>query len=239
MPAWLDRWLSRPPAAPAAPTLADRLRSYPPYIAPHPGWGLELTQAQARENLAHFLASREQRLALVGDLLRADAGLDVGAALAAPVAQAPNFTAALHAWALERWPPLRDPRLVRHAAWLASTRQGDEIVFSMLLDVATVLGEMVVRNAPDWRWDVNLDSTDLNDGMASARRVVLLADPVGSAPAPFTLDIEGTVVNNFQSGSPWIAQRLNEWGRCVTETVAGAYQAVYRAEVARRTAGPP
>jgi hypothetical protein len=187
-------------AEPEPGALALRLRRYPPFDRPHPGYGQGLSEAQALANLAHVHAVCAQRLALVGPLLQEEAGVDLPTALAAPAAQAATVATALQRWAGAAWPALQPPhapaRPLQH--WLHSTGRGDDIVYSLLADIALALGELIRRGNPTWRWGVDLDPRNLADDMPSARRVVLLADAAPALPHPVVLDVEDVVVARFQ-----------------------------------------
>lgn len=222
MPDWLPAWFSR--RRPASP-LARRLSTYAPYDAPFAGHGRQLSEAQARANLAYFQQALPHRLHGVALLLREQAGIEVDAALAAPTAQGPALADALHHWAAEHWPGLRGADALQAAGWRLPRRgsegESEGIVFSMLLDVAILLGELVRRGNPDWRWALDLDPDNLADGMASARRVVLLAEPVGPQPCPAVLDVEDIVVHRFRNvgrpGHGWV----NPFRRLVDEGLRG------------------
>jgi hypothetical protein len=225
MPDWLNAWFGkRRPAS----ELARRLDGYPPYAAPHTGHGRRLGEAQARANLAYFEQVLPHRLHTLAGLLREQAGIEVDAALAAPGSLAPALTDALHRWAREHWPALlagRPPALDR---WLLSPRSGDDIVFSMLMDVAILLGELVRRGNPDWHWGLDLDPANLADDMASARRVVQLADPVGEMPRPFVLDVEDAVVHRFLHPDDPGQRLLNPFRRLVEEGLRGDAMAFWK-----------
>lgn len=219
MPDWLNRWIGKPRAE---SPLAMHLRGYPAYDAPFVGYGRQLTEVQAQANLAYFERVLPQRLEGLAELLRELAGLDVAAALAAPQEQAAALTEALHLWAAAQWPPLHAEHPERGLrSWLASRRSGDDIVFSMLLDVAILLGELVRRANPEWRWGLDLDAANLRDDMVSARRVVLLAGPVGALKAPLLIDVEDVVVHRFLHPSDPAQQLLNPWRRLVDEGIRG------------------
>lgn len=230
MPDWLNRWIGKPPAA---SPLAQRLRSYPPYDAPFVGYGTQLTVVQAEANLAYFERALPQRLQCIDALLQDEAGADVAAALAAPGEQAGALTETLHAWAAAQWPALRaaNPALTLRS-WLGSSRRGDDIVFSMLLDVAILLGELVHRANPDWQWGLDLDAGNLRDDMVSARRVVLQAAPIGEMKSPFVIDVEDVVVHRFLNPSDPAQQRLNPWRRLVDEGIRGDAFAHWRTTAA-------
>lgn len=185
-------------------TLAARLRQYPPFVLPHPGSGDELSDDQARGNLANWLQQREQRLATITRLLHDDAGLDTAPALAAPRQHAAALCRALQQWATQAWPALPPHPRPAYSHWLHSRRDGDGLVYSMLADLALLLGELVCRGNPVWRWGVDLDPQNVADGLLTARRIVLLADVGGHR---FVLDVEAVVVARYlDAEAP--AQRL-------------------------------
>ena len=231
MPDWLNRWIGK---RPTESPLALRLRDYSPYDAPFVGYGAQITIEQAQANLAHFERVLPQRLECVAGLLRELAGIDTAPALAAPREQGAPLTEALHRWAIEQWPALRAaPPAAGLQAWLTSPRRGDDIVYSLLLDIAMLLGELIHRGNPDWRWALDLDPTNLRDDMVSARRVVLLADPVGEMRVPFLIDVEDVVVHGFLHASDPAQQWLNPWRRLVDEGIRGDAMAYWR------TTAPP
>jgi hypothetical protein len=231
MPDWLHAWFSK--RRPASP-LARRLATYASYDAPHVGQGRQLSEAQARANLAYFEQALPHRLHGVALLLREQAGIEVDAALAAPAAQGPALADALHHWAAEHWPALHGSSTFSAPAWRHSRREGEGIVFAMLLDVAILLGELVRRGNPQWRWALDLDPDNLADGMPSARRVVLLAEPLGRMPCPFVLDVEDIVVQRFlhvgKPGHGWI----NPFRRLVEEGLRGDAMAFWKQQASAR-----
>lgn len=235
MPDWLKRWTGRQ-ASPSA--LALRLRDYPPYEAPFVGYGARLSVEQAQANLAHFERVLPQRLDLLAGLLRDQASLDIGPALATPREQALPLTDALHRWSAAQWPALHGERAQDGLqVWLNSTRRDGDIVFSLLMDVAMLLGELVRRANGDWHWDLDLDADNLRDDMVSARRVVLLADPVGEMRSPFLIDVEDAVVHRFLHAGEPAQERLNPWRRLVDEGMRGDAMAYWRT-TAPPSAGP-
>lgn len=214
---------------PPASGLAQRLGAYPPFGAPHAGFGAALGLKEARENLAHFQAVLPQRLEALGALLTAE-GIVLGPALAAPREHGPALADALGAWAARTWPALHQPRLAAQQAWLQSTRAGEDIVLSLVLDVAIALGEVIRRGNPDWRWDLDLSRRNLTDEMPSARRVVLLADPVGAMKEPFVNDVEDVVVGRYQhpEDTSYRLPGINPWRRLVEEGIAGSAMAYWK-----------
>lgn len=233
-------WFKRKPAAlattpPAPPEVASAstlLAGYPVYDAPHVGYGKHLTEAQARANLDYFLRVKPERLASFCAWLLEHGGPDATPALNAPrealLPKALTLTDELQVWAKRVWPGLLDQRLAPRQVWERSHRRDGEIVFSLVFDVAILLGELICRGNPDWRWDVDLDEENLNDDMTSARRVVLLADPVGEMPYPFVIDIEEIVVGIYQHPNDTEWKLLNPWRRVVDEGIRGADMAFWR-----------
>jgi len=215
------------PRQPSA--LAAALKHYPPYRAPHAGYGAALSESAAAENFAFFEAVREERVRLVADLLREVAGIDARTALDSPRDAGPPLTVALHAWAKTAWPPLLDDRPKTMERWLHSGRVGDDIAFSMVLDLAILLGEIIRQANPDWRWSLDQSAGSLDDGMASARRIVLLADPVGDHVEPFILDLEAIVMDRFLHGDHATQTLLNPLESVVQEAVRGDDIAFWRA----------
>lgn len=221
---WLKRRREPRPGA----TLAARLRDYTPYEAPHAGPGTALSPNQAAENLACFEQVLPQRLQQVSALLHEVAGIDTRAALAEPSAHAAALADELQRWALAQWPALRLAGPGGLTRWLDSRRSGGEIVFSMLLDLAMLLGELIARGNPDWHWGLDQDAQNLADGMLSARRIVLLADPVGTHTTPFVLDVEAVVVHRFLHADDPAQRLLNPLRRLVEEGLRGDAMACWR-----------
>lgn len=225
MPDWLNTWLGRKPPA---SSLADRLSGYPAFVAPHPGPGRALSDAQAQANLAHFQAALPQRLQGIQALLQTEAQIDTTPALDDPTRHATALTDALQRWATARWPALPPHPRPPESHWLHSRRDGDDIVFSLLLDLAILLGEVIRRGNPAWHWGLDLDPQNIADDMASARRVVLLADPVSTLTQPFVLDVEHVLVHRFLHADDAGQRLLNPLRRLVEDGLRGEAMAHWR-----------
>lgn len=219
MPSWLARLTGR---GAAEDGLSVRLRSYPPYRCPHRGPPSAWTLEQARENFDHLLAHRADRLEILATFLRRE-GIDIAGALSGgdyvPVLNA------LHAWVNDRWPALHDPANATPAAWLASSRDGTNIVYSLVLDVAILLGELVVRRNPAYAWTLNLDEVDGRDDMPSYRRAVVSTPASGDMPAPIVHDFEELVASRYWSPNSAAERLLNVWARAVGRAIGGAREA--------------
>ena len=55
------------------------------------------------------------------------------------------------------------------------------------------------RAKPDWRCALNLSASNLKDKMLSARRIVVLAYPVGEMLCPFVEDVEDEVASRYRT----------------------------------------
>jgi hypothetical protein len=210
-------------------TNLERLLSvYPPYISPHVGFGMELNRSAAEENLAYFNSVYLERLDAISILLHNAADIDVYPALAAPKEHGPALADALHRWAINSWQPLAEHREKTMKSWLHTTRLGENIIFSMLLDIAFLLGEVIRRGNSDWHWGIDLCEVNLRDGMASARRIVLLADPVGKHLETFDLDIEAIVVDLFLHGIQVTQKLQNNLRIAMEEAFRGDYKAFWQ-----------
>lgn len=196
------------------------LSDYPAFPLPHPGFGQALSRAQADENLAAFTASLASRQAALRQWLLAHGGPDADALPGAA------YATALKAWARAHWhhlPPF--DRLPAHTPWPACPRTGALAVYSLLGDLAASLGEAIRRANGDWHWGLNLDATDLADGMASSRRVVLLADL--AEPTPETreavLDLEALVFSAYRFPQSVDFIHLDTWTGSVRDAIDGAH----------------
>jgi len=216
MSGWLRRWLGSSPSD--SGRLSLLLADYPPYAVPHPGRARDLSLEQCRENLAYLLDHREQRLSALADLVGAF-GIDARAGLAAPD-PAPLLDA-LEQWARAEWPAIRIESIGDPERWLRSDKAGADIALSMLMDVAIVLGEIVVRRRADFSWQLDVDPA--NKRMASYRRVVMMKPAQPSWPAT-VLDLERGCIESFdQIGRGGIRDRT--LGFSVLAAISGGYDA--------------
>lgn len=210
----IQRWLGG-----SRPDTWD-LSDYPAFPLPHPGFGRALSLADAQQNLAAFTASLDTRQRALRQWLLAHDGPDADALPGAA------YATALKAWARAHWQHLTPfARLPAHAPWPDCPRDGTLIVYSLLGDLAASLGEAIRRANPDWHWGLNLDTTDLADGMATSRRVVLLADL--AEPTPETreavLDLEALVFGAYRFPQSVDFVHLDTWTGSVRDAIDGAH----------------
>lgn len=213
-------WFARLMRAGATPDgLARRLADYPPYRAPHAGPPRRWSPAQARENLADLLAHRDERLALLTGLLR-EYGIDPGPALAGgdPL----PLVDQLHAWAETAWRTLRHADAQSRKRWVTLSREGIDIAFSLALDVALLLGELIRRGDPRWTWALDEDPGSRRDDMFTAMRPVLLLPGTVAGMPDFPLDLEEIVVHRYLRPDD-SGRVLNPWHRVVADALARRY----------------
>ncbi|SLH88438.1 Uncharacterised protein [Mycobacteroides abscessus subsp. massiliense] len=175
--------------------LPQLLADYPPYETPFPGDPRKLSLAQCEENLHYLLDQRAARLKIAADLLRRfDIDLDAG--LVAPKPDA--LLASLDAWAHAEWPAAYTPAFsASPKLWLPRHKAGEHIVLAMLMDIAIVLGQVVINKRADYGW--RLDDAIENRDMGTYRRVVATKardDPRWTATA---LDFETECIYYFDS----------------------------------------
>jgi hypothetical protein len=140
----------------------------------------------------------------------------------------------LHRWSLRVFPALQKaaPQLARDEVWLASDRRGPEIVYSLLMDLALLLGELILIRRPAFQWALDLDEGNLLDGMDSVRRPVLQFLPTSTAAGdasmpPVQLDVEALVVHRYREPDSPSLQWMNGWAQLVQDARSGAYERVF------------
>jgi hypothetical protein len=197
--------------------LAELLKAYPPYAAPFVGEPRSWTLAQANANLGYLMEHKDERIEALRQLLR-EFAIDVPSDLAIEDPQ--PLLDALHAWAMTEW--RRVPASASdYSTWIASSRSGPDIVFSLLTDVAILFGEMVIARRPHYAWAIDLDPHSDMEGMLSFLRPVVQIGDGG----PSCLDFEAYLVQVFfilQHYPPWSAP--DHLGSFVASAMRGEYE---------------
>jgi hypothetical protein len=221
----MARWF-RNSAEPRESRLKRLLADYPPYRIPHRGPGRRLSLAQAEANLAYLLDHKEERLAIVSALLT-QFGLDAAAGLSADDPR--PFLDGLWRWSCAEWPAVHDPAFMPIDVWLNSSREGPEIIFSMLMDVGILLGELVLVQRSDYHWVLDLDQQNAAE-MVSWQRPVLLRPADNVVPVIF-FDLEDTARTSYVrcTGTPY--RMLNDLGREVLDAISGAHEVAWREQI--------
>jgi hypothetical protein len=201
------------------------LNGYPPYEAPFRGPAAALTLEQADANLQYLLTDSEVR---VNDLARflGGVGVDFTGALRGGDVGPP--LEALHAWLKRELPKLYDPAIAKRSVWLASTREGPEIVYSLLMDIALLLGALVIARKPEYRWALDLDPDNVADEMETVKRPVVQIPKAEPFPAPIILDVEAVVFGQYLTARSPVFGLTNDLGRLVKDAISGAYEYPWR-----------
>lgn len=182
--------LGNQPAPDARQAFRQALAEYPAHMPPHRGLGRQIALEQAQQNLDWFMQTLPQRLAALRALAAAT-GLALGEEPPRSWDEAADLLARLIDWTRACWPdaPYR-PEHRQDEYWAASDRTGDDAIFSVALDVATLLGQTVRAGCSAWRWGLDLSRDSLRHDMFSSRRVVLMPPPGARAGL---LDMEAVV----------------------------------------------
>ena len=231
MASWFGRSAERKDQRPGR--LKGMLADYPPYRIPFPGLGRSLTIEQAGANLEHLLAHKAERLAAVRTLL-AGSAIDLDAGLRA--ADPKPFLDALWQWTADEWPAIYDPALASPARYFDSRRDGADIAFSLVQDVALVLGEMVLVRRDDYGWALDLDPENRGategDGMRSWQRPVLLR-PADAIVPMILFDMEDVVRTAYISCAKPGYRFERGLVQAVLDALSGAHERFWRDEAAR------
>lgn len=204
--------------------LALQLKEYPPLSLPFPGPAMSLSEEQASSNLRYVLEAIPERQSALRSLLT-----QTNQAIHWPDDfTQPNidpFVNALHKWAGEQWPTLRQsiPGDVQ-ARWLEGERSGDSIAFSLVTDVALTLGELIRAHRPSLQWGVDLDPRNRADIMNTVNRVMLLGNWRKDPSRQIEIDIEATVVNRLLNPGDSSERYENTWLRLVRAAIDGGYE---------------
>ncbi len=225
---WLRRVArGRPPGR-----LAALLATYPPYAIPHPGPGWDLSLGHADTNLAYLVAHREERLAAVEALL-SECRVDMAGAYG--TGDPRPFLDRLWEWIKAEWPAIQDPELARQDRWLNSRRAGKEIVYSLITDVAILLGEVVISRRPDFGWALDLDPRNAGDedGMVSQRRPCVIR-PANDVMPIILYDPEDQVQGAYAYCTSVTYFWLNHLRQGAMDMIEGAHERRWREEAAGR-----
>ncbi len=178
------------------------LHRYPAHAPPHPGHARDLTPEQAQANLNWFLASLPERLQVLDGLLT-EFGVPTRPAADTPEGRQ-AWVGQLIDWTRRCWPaqPYRPEHLDKDV-WLKVARIGDDAIFSVTLDLATLMGEVIKSACPAWRWGLDMASANMGgQPMLTARRVVMTTAPLGSKGIRVIRDWEAAIVAHYWHQDP-------------------------------------
>jgi hypothetical protein len=180
---------------------------------------------QAQANLGYLLAHREARLSHLTRFL-SGFNVEVAAALRGGPFEAPLN--ALHEWTKQEFPRIYDPQLAKREVWVESSRTGAEIVYSLMMDIALLLGELVVTRRQEYSWSLDLDPDNEADQMTSHKRAVVQLPKGEPFPAPIIFDFEAIVVSHFFNVSFPDFGLIDMPGQQVRDAISGAYERPWR-----------
>lgn len=212
----VNRWLGRP-----ITRLDKRLRNYPPYRIPHPGYGSDLTIEQAEANLDYLLGARADRVAALAHLLREE-GIELQQGMANP--DPGQVLNEIEVWAQATWPRLARWKLYDRRDWLRSSRDGDDIIYSMTMDLAIVFGEMIMAARPEFHWVLDRDPE--NTEMQTYNRPVLFRpDDCDNAGLVNMRDLDAITHGIFIHCHRWSPRIDFNFRRFVCGVIAGGRDA--------------
>ncbi len=196
--------------------LAASLAEYPAYDVPHSSTHLTLSDAQALENFEYFQSHKQQRIASLHALL-VRVGIDLKPALNG--ADYTTSVEALYQWAQNEWAPAINSELATRAVWRTTHRSAEHIIYSVVMDCAIALGEIVIARRPEYTWAVDLHPDNIKDQMPSARRTVLSAISTTHPEQPILIDWEAIAVAMVIKPQSAANRAINLWLRVCDEAV--------------------
>ena len=204
-----------------ASELATQLAHYPAYIAPHTANHVSLSNAQALENLAYLHNNKAQRLnAFQSLLILHDINIK-------PILQGDHYdpiVESLYRWAQQEWAQAAPSSVATRSAWRNTNRQDEQIIYSLVMDCAIALGELIILHRPDFSWAVDLDPQNVKDQMPSAHRVVLQAPSLLYPEQTVLIDCEELAVAMLLNPTSAANRAINLWQRVCAEAISGATQ---------------
>lgn len=207
------------------------LEGYPPYAIPFSGRPRDLTLDQAQANLNYLVANKSKRFIVLGELL-SRFNIDVEEGLKA--SDSVPVLDSLHEWTRLEFPKLYRPELAIRDVWLVSSREGREIVFSLLMDLALFLAEIVILRRKAYTWSLDLDPANDADGMITFKRPVVQIPKGGPFPAPIMFDFESIVFGHYHDVPSPMFGRFNELARPVLDALSGAHERHWLEQAALR-----
>lgn len=136
------------------PDLVASNLSYPSYQSPHVTGGDFIGIDPLKENLAHFLIHRDERLEQITSLLRK---YDLDPELAITPGEAPTgFLDALDSWVTDYWRTGRiSKKQLSRDFWTRHQDDGSSHLYGFLSDIGLLLGEILIaqRQSCEWGFD--------------------------------------------------------------------------------------
>lgn len=203
------------------PVLSALLREYSAYKAPHVGNHLMLSDVQAQENLAYLQASKAMRLDTLQSLLT---HYEIALLPAVTEGDHRPVIDATYRWAQREWAASVPAQIAHRSVWRTTHRHAEQIIYSLVMDCAIALGEIVIRHRPAFAWAVDLNPQNIKEQMPSANRVILQAPSVLHPGQQVIIDWEELVVSLLLKPQSAANQAINLWQRVCDEAISGATQ---------------
>jgi hypothetical protein len=181
-----------------------------------------LSVDQAYENLRYLLDHKESRLKILDQFLM-HWGINVLCSLRQDKPE--TLVSALHKWSGIVWPQAHDERIATNKRWQETDREGGDIIYSLMMDTAILLGELIIVHRPSYVWAVDLNEENLNLGMVSGKRCVVQANNPSEPAIPIIVDVEAIVVDRFLYPNDFSQRHENLWWQVVENAISGTYEA--------------
>ncbi len=130
----------------------------------------------------------------------------------------------LYQCAQNEWPSAIKHPIPTRSVWRQTNRCADEIIYSVIMDRAIFLGEIVIHHRPAFTWVVDLDPDNFYDQMASARRIVLQASSLLHPGKNVIVDWEELSVAMLIYSQSASNRAINLWQRACSEAISGVTQ---------------
>ena len=192
--------------------LKHRLEAYEAYAMPFPGTARRLSIEQCEGNLGYLLDNRTHRQAVLGELLR-HWNIDIY-----DRTNVAALLTSMDSWAVREWPTAFEKELGDRSTWHRSAKNGRHIVYSMLMDIAILLGELLIEQAPSCCWGLDLTEDSRDTPMESYKRPTLL---IHGRDGDFrgVLDLEAILFGHYQNSEHLDVVDLQLFRRVVLENV--------------------
>ncbi|ASJ76629.1 hypothetical protein [Granulosicoccus antarcticus] len=63
----------------------------------------------------------------------------------------------LYQWSGEHWPMFFDKAIHNERQWIASNKQDGNRIYSVIMDTAIVMGELIIKHRPTYCWNLDRD----------------------------------------------------------------------------------
>ena len=131
----------------------------------------------------------------------------------------------LYQWSGEHWPRYFDKAIHNGEHWIASTKQDDNPIYSVIMDTAIVIGELIIKHRPTYCWSI--DRAPGNKDMASYNRCVLAAPWLPEPERFVVIDIESRIAQRFLHAHDFGQRHEELWLRLLHACVSGGAEGAH------------